>query len=208
MTEVLIVGKTNMGKQLCLGGIVLENRRPVRLLPSKGIGHPLDKPIFLGEVWDMTFNEVPASEITPPHTEDVRAIRGRRIRRYADKELLQKLASCIEARTVEPQELFDSRIRFTRNARGYVSPRHGLPQYSTGFWRFRLPLIRIAEDDGSRFWVFGERGKMLLDVKYVGLEEDVPEELAPGTLLRFSLAHGFPDDPQRRCFLQLSGWFL
>jgi hypothetical protein len=40
------------------------------------------------------------------------------------------------------------------------------------------------------------------------LEEEVPEEISPGTLLRFSLAHPFPDDPQKRCFLQLSGWFM
>lgn len=208
MAEVLIVGKTDMGKQLCLGGIVLDSRRSVRLLPSKGIGHPLDKPIFLGDVWDMNFIEVPKSEIIPPHTEDVRAISGRRVGRYSGRALLGKLADCIRAQTVEPQELFDSRIRFTRNARGYVSPRHGLPQYSTGFWRFRQPLLRIAEGDASRFWTFGERGRMLLDVKYVGLEQDVPEELPPGTLLRFSLAHPFPDDMQKRCFLQLSGWLL
>ncbi|MYD08726.1 MAG: hypothetical protein F4X02_01665 [Chloroflexi bacterium] len=208
MAQVLIVGKTLMGKQLCLGGIELGNRRSVRLLPSKGIGHPLDKPIYLGEIWDMTFREVPASEIIPPHTEDVRTIRGRRVRRYAGSALLQILAKHIEARTVEPQDLFDSRIRFTRSARGYVAPRHGLPQYSTGFWRFRLPLLRIPEGNESRYWVFSERGKILLDVKYVGLEEDVPEELSPGTLLRFSLAHAFPDDPQRRCFLQLSGWYM
>ncbi len=208
MAHVLIVGKTNMGKQLCLGGIVLENRRSVRLLPSKGIGHPLDKPIDLGDVWDMVFNEVPASEITAPHTEDVRAISGRRIGRYSGNELLKKLVDCITVRTIDPQELFDSHIRFTRNARGYISPRHSLPQYSTGFWRFRLPLLRIAEDDGSRFWVLSERGRIILDVKYVGLEEEVPEEISPGALLRFSLAHPFPDDPQKRCFLQLSGWFL
>lgn len=208
MAKVLIVGKTNMGGQLCLGGIVLENRRSVRLLPSKGIGHPLDKPIFLGEVWDMTFKEVPASEITAPHTEDVRAISGRRIGRYSGRELLANLVACVSVRTIQPQELFDSNIRFTRNARGYVSPRHGLPQFSTGFWRFRLPLLRIAEGDGHRFWVLSERGRMLLDVKYVGLEKEIPEELPPGTLLRFSLAHPFPDDTQKRCFLQLSGWFL
>ena len=207
MAEVLIVGKTNMGKQLCLGEIVLDSRRSVRLLPSKGIGHPLDKPIFLGAVWDMTLREVPTSEINPPHTEVIRAISGRRVRRFAGSALLHMLRNYIETRSVQPEELFDSHIRFTRSARGYVSPGHGLPSYSTGFWRFQQPLLHIAEDDGYRFWAFGTDGKMLLDGKYVGLEENVPEDLPPGTLLRFSLAHPFLDDPQRRCFLQLSGWF-
>lgn len=207
MARVLIVGKTKMGSQLCLGGIILENRRAVRLLPSRGLGHPPDKPIFLGEVWDMELSEVPASEITLPHTEDVRTIRGRRLRRYAGSELLDILHECVNAQTIHPTELFNSYIRLTKSARAYVEPAQGLPQYSTGFWRFRLPLLKVAADDVTRFWFFDD-GTMLLDVKYVGLEEEVPDILEPGTILRFSLAHPFADDPRNRCYLQLSGWFL
>ena len=84
----------------------------------------------------------------------------------------------------------------------------GLPPYSTGFWRFQKPLLRVAGDDAFRFWFFDDKGTMLLDVKYVGLEEEVPDVLEPGTLLRFSLAHPFLDDPRKHCYLQLSGWFL
>ncbi len=208
MAEVLIVGKTKMGKQLCLGGILLESLRSVRLLPSKGIGHPLDKPIFLGEVWDIELKEVPAAEITVPHTEDVRAIRGRRLGRHTGSNLLDILNDCISAQTIHPTELFDSHIRFTKNARGYVSPEDGLPQYSTGFWRFRSPLLNDTVDNDTRFWVVDDGATMLLDVKYVGLEAEVPGILAPGTLLRFSLAHPFADDANKRCYLQLSGWFL
>lgn len=197
-----------MGSQLCLGGILLDSRRSVRLLPSRGLGHPPDKPIHPGEVWDMELREVPAYEITAPHTEDVRAIRGRRIGRFSRSELLDKLEEYVDAQTVHPTELFDSHIRFSKSERGYVSPAHGLPRYSTGFWRFRLPLLKVTADDVARFWAFGDNGTMLLDVKYVGLEEEVPDVLEPGTLLRFSLAHPFLDDPHRRCYLQLSGWFL
>ena len=208
MAQVLIVGKTKMGRQLCLGGILLDSRRSVRLLPSSGLGHTLDKPIYLGEVWNMELRKVPASDITAPHTEDVRTIRGQRLGRYSRSELLDKLEECVNAQIVHPTELFDSHIRFSRSARGYVSPEDGLPQYSTGFWRFRLPLLKVTADDVTRFWAFGDNGTMLLDVKYVGLEEDVPDVLEPGTLLRFSLAHPFPDDSRNRCYLQLSGWFL
>lgn len=208
MARILIVGKTKMGSQLCLGGIILENRRAVRLLPSRGLGHPPDKPIFLGDVWDMELSEVPASEITLPHTEDVRTIRGRRLRRYVGSELLDILHECVNAQTIHPTELFNSYIWLTKSARGYVEPAQGLPQYSTGFWRFRKPLLRVSGDDATRFWYFDDDGSMLLDVKYVGLEENLPDLLEPGTLLRFSLAHPFADDRHRRCYLQLSGWFL
>ena len=207
-TRVLIVGKTKMGAQLCLGAIALENGRSLRLLPSSGIGHPPDKPIYLGEIWDMELREPPASETIAPHSEDARTIRGRRIGQYASSELLDKLNELVSAPTIHPTELFDSHIRFTRGERGYVSPAHGLPQYSTGFWRFRLPLLKVTADDVTRYWVFDDDGTMLLDVKYVGLAEAAPEVLAPGALLRFSLAHPFADDPEKRCFLQLSGWFL
>ncbi len=207
-TRVLIVGKTKMGEQLCLGAIALENGRGVRLLPSSGLGHSLDKPINLGEIWDMKLREAPPSEIQAPHTEDVRTIRGRRVGRYDRVELLDKLNELASAPTIHPTELFNSHIRFTRGERGYVSPTHGLPQYSTGFWRFRKPLLSVSGDDATRFWYFDDDGTMLLDVKYVGLDKDVPDMLAPGTMLRFSLAHPFADDPHRRCYLQLSGWFL
>ena len=208
MARVLIVGKTKMGRQLCLGGILLDSRRSVRLLPSRGLGHPPDKPIHLGEVWDMELREVPAYEITAPHTEDVRTIRGRRVGRYSRSELLDKLNEYVNAKTVHPTELFDSQIRFSKSARGYVSPEDGLPRYSTGFYRFGKPLLRVSGDDAFRFWFFDDKGTMLLDVKYVGMEEEVPDVLEPGTLLRFSLAHPFADDRHRRCYLQLSGWFL
>ncbi len=208
MAQVLIVGKTKMGSLLCLGGILLENRRAVRLLPSRGLGHPPDKPINLGEIWDMQLREVPASEIKAPHTEDVRTIRGRRLGRYSGYELLDILNECASAQTIHPAELFDNHIRFTKGARGYVSPAQGLPQYSTGFWRFRLPLLNMTADGVTRYWAFDDKGTMQLDVKYVGLEDEAPDLLEPGTILRFSLAHPFADDSQNRCFLQLSGWFL
>lgn len=197
-----------MGSLLCLGGIVLENRRAVRLLPSRGLGHPPDKPIYLGEIWDMQLREVPASEIKAPHTEDVRTIRGRRLRCCSGSELLDILNDCVSAQTIHPAELFDTHIRFTKSARGYVSPAQGLPQYSTGFWRFRLPLLNMTADGVTRYWAFDDKGTMQLDVKYVGLEDEAPDLLEPGTILRFSLAHPFADDSQNRCFLQLSGWFL
>ena len=187
---------------------MLDSRRSVRLLPSRGLGHAPDKPIYLGEVWDMELREVPASEITAPHTEDVRTIRGRRIRRYSYSELPDILNEYVDARIVHPTELFDSHVRFPKSARGYVSPDDGLPHYSTGFWRFRKPLLSVSGDDATRFWYFDDDGTMLLDVKYVGLDEEVPDMLEPGTMLRFSLAHPFADDPLKRCYLQLSGWFL
>ena len=208
MAQVLIVGKTKMGSLLCLGGILLENRRAVRLLPSRGLGHPPDKPIYLGEIWDMQLREVPASEIKAPHTEDVRTIRGRRLGRCSGSELLDILNEFASVQTIHPAELFDNLIRFTKGARGYVSPAQGLPQYSTGFWRFRLPLLNMTADGVTRYWAFDDKGTMQLDVKYVGLEDEAPDLLEPGTILRFSLAHPFADDPRNRCFLQLSGWFL
>lgn len=208
MPRVLIVGKTKMGRQLCLGGILLDSCRSVRLLPSRGLGHPLDKPICLGEIWDMELKEVPASEIKAPHTEDVRAIRGRRIGRFSHSELLYKLHKYVNAPTVHPTELFDSHIRFSKSARGYVSPEDGLPKYSTGFWRFRLPLLKVSADDQTRFWVFDDDSTMLLDVKHVGMEDEAPDVLEPGAMLRYSVAHPFAGDPHKRCYLQLSGWFL
>ncbi len=209
MVQVLIVAKTKMQTGICLGGLVLDDCRSVRLLPSQGHNHPkgerIDKLVHVGEVWDLTLKEMPNREIRPPHTEDIRVSRGRRIQKIPN--LRDFLLERVHAPFVHPEALFDRLIRFTQNRRGFVSPAGGLPPYSTGFWRFEKTLRKHRVDGKTRYIYPDDDANWTLDVPYVGFQKP-PDNIPAGILLRFSLARGFRNDPQKRCYLQLSGWFL
>ena len=207
MTQVLIVGKTRMGDGICLGGIVGGSNRSVRLLPRSGFNHPMDTDYELRDLWNLELKELPRSQKHAPHSEDVRVMNKVRIRKASPKELRDFIVNRVGASLVEPHKLFDGRIQFTRNRRGYITPKAKIPLYSTGFWRFEQALRLQHETNraGSAALRYVTADKSL-DVKYVGLEEPL-EVIPPGAILRFSLTHWFGDKPAG-FWLQLSGWFL
>lgn len=206
MVQVLIVAKTEMGKGVCLGGLVLNTDQSVRLLPwdPSRFSHSMDTPFNLGDIWDLELEEVPNKN--PPHLEDIR-IKGfqeRYIQTIPKSELKDFLLKRVDAPFVHPSALFDGLIRFKYNQRGYVSQAGGLPEYSTGFWRFKRPLHKLSSD--ARY-LYLDDDIPILDVIHKGFDE--PLGIIPsGALLRFSLARGYSDAQERRCHLQLSGWFL
>ena len=223
MERVLIVAKTKMNEGVCLGGLVL-NTHPhqhqrVRLLPpGRHNSHLMDTPFNLGDIWDLELED--ESDKNAPHTEDMR-IKGfqRYIQTIPKPELKDFLLNQIRVHAlpvhpselfpVHPSALFNGLIRFTYNRKGFVFPAGGLPGYSTGFWRFNQPLYKYIDEEGGNAvrYLYSDDDIRILDVKHIGFDEPlaiIPKE----TLLRFSLARGFSDDPQKRCYLQLSGWFL
>ena len=203
MTNVLIVGKTKMGYGVCLGGLVLDDFLSVRLIPETGVNHPFDTPFNIGDLWDLTYDEIPLSEKRKPHTEDV-ILKGQQ---YCGSMPMPNIIDLIETAfdvpIIRPSQLFESRIRFTRNNKGFIYKDYA-PQSSVGFWRLNKTLELYYEeydhhkrkpryrfDDGS------------FDVKYVEYPKS-PEKILPaGTILRFSLTQ----EKQNRFWLQLSGWF-
>ena len=214
MVQVLIVAKTKMGAGVCLGGLVLNTRRSVRLLSSSPDRYslPNNTPFNLGDIWDLRLMEVAKKQA--PHTEDI-IIRERYkyIRTMPMSELKDFLAKQTDPSFVHPEALFDRLIRFTWNKKGFVSPAGGLPPYSTGFWRFKGTFLLSHNKDRKPYYGYTRDSihdvslNISLDVPYVGLQEPL-ETISPGALLRFSLTRGFRNDPQKRCYLQLSGWFL
>ena len=67
--KVLIVAKTRMGKGACIGGIT-QDGESVRLIPADidvhdGAGQEYE----VGDLWEV--EATPASDITPPHVENI-----------------------------------------------------------------------------------------------------------------------------------------
>ena len=212
MVRVLIVGKTKKWDKTCVGGITIDNAQSIRLLTSNGDDHPKNTPYNLGDMWDMQLKAPRRNQIKKPHTENTLVLQDDHMETYSLSAVRKYVTEAIGAPLIEPKHLFDGLLRFTDNRKWYVSPSDGLPSYSTGFWRLqkalRLFWVTQNKERKSRYiYVDNEGGNPTFDVPYVGYQE--PLEVIPShTVLRFSLAQPFSNDKQKRCYLQLSGWFI
>lgn len=211
MPKVLIVGKTRMGPGVCLGGIVLTDYRSVRLLPQTGYSHPKNTPFNVGDIWNLDLQEISQCELTAPHTEDVKFIRSSLDKSLSMYKLKDRILRIADAPFIQPSEVFCGLLQFNQHKRGRVVPKHGVPVFSTGFWRFERALHSRQDDYGNiryRYYNSDESSgvddaEVKLDVKYVGYDDPI-DVIPPGAILRFSLSHFYRDG----FWLQLSGWFL
>lgn len=185
----------------CLGGLLPDSNRSVRLIPNGAACYPENTEHNVGQIWEIQFHE-PAT-ITPPHTEDIIVTNQRLLGMQPD------LRAFLQARVAphpgNPARLYNGMIRFTGAGSGYISADAGVPGYSTCYW---LPdrQLRRADD----YFVYRYENGRTVRFKYVGYQ-NVQELIPAGTLLRMSLARWWtPDnDPdfEQRCYVQLSGWF-
>lgn len=202
--NILIVAKTKMNSGVCIGGLVLETNRSVRLLPERGKNHGFDTHFNVGQIWEMEIRD--SDQFTPPHVEDVRIIRSRWI--GEQPHLTRFLMERLEPWRGGVGQLFDGKLGFTSSGTAYIAHRRGLPRQSTGFW---LP------DQNLNYTNINNKDRYLYDspssqhfIPYVGFEAPIPS-IEAGTLLRVSLARWWVapniSDDEERCYLQLSGWY-
>ncbi len=203
--KVLIVGKTRRGTGACVGGIT-EAGRSVRLIAADASSNERAGLQYeVGEVWELEF--VSASNLVPPHIEDVIVWAGTRLRHSAKME--RTILRFMPPVAGGPEKLFEGLLRATSAGALYVSKSTGIPPRSTMFWRPDKPLELDVSGKRIRYRYPTKHGGYTLT--FVGFQEPLPA-IEAGTLLRVSLAHWWrPEDhPERelRCFLQLSGWCL
>lgn len=213
MTRVVIVGKTIMKSQRCIGALGSDDSKSYRLLSSTGRNFPANTEFSLGQVWDVDLRA--ESNLICPHTENHRVIRQQHVRTLSMQELTEFVQDRICAPTVTPKQLFDGCMRFTSQSKALIYRYGTRPKYSTGFWRFDKTLYRRNnENEKVRYLYcvddvscdFGDED-LHLDVPYVGCD-DPPEFIPSGTLLRFSLSGEYRAGKYIGFWLQLSGWFL
>jgi hypothetical protein len=198
--NVLIVAKTRMNPGYCVGGLVLESNRHVRLLPQNGHNQPNDTPFSVGQVWDLHLENV--ADVESPHTEDVRIIKSTFLK--SQSKLASFLSNRVQIFPANPQYLFDGLLRFTGKDRAYICQRIGVPSYSTCFWLPDRPLVKTE----TRYQF--QHPSRNFEIAYVGAETAV-DIIPPNTLVRLSLARWWsPEDSdmEERCYLQLSGWYI
>jgi len=207
MERVLIVAKTHLGNDACVGGLALDTNRNVRLLRPGGLHQPENTPFEVGQIWEVDFR--PVSRVTPPHIEDVIVTEEQYIGQQPN--LRDFLLERVQPWHGGPEKLFDGML-VLEGLSGYISRRKGIPTCSVGFWlpdsslimtlKNNKPSYQIMDGNGSRF------GRSFA-IKYVGFAP--PKYRIPaGSLLRVSLARWWVQSEvnEERCYLQLSGWYL
>lgn len=206
--DVLIVSKTFMGSTFCVGGLVLESDRYVRLLDRNGFNQPLYAEFEIGDIWDLDFTDRKVLE--PPHIEDVIVSREKRLDRIDDISGLLISRRLIDWRG-HIDNLFDGLLDWTKGGKGYIPEKGKMPGKSVGFWIADKNLFRT--EYGSKVTFRYPNGPDHRSISFVGSQETVARVRA-GTVIRVSLSRIFPreEDPNsavsRGYYLQLSGWYL
>ena len=209
--RVLIVAKTRMRAGACIGAIT-EKGKSVRLIPFNA--DPRDganREYEVGDIWEISAEPVPESELIPPHIENIVVHEKRRLRTTENTEdLVSAIELLMPPKIGDPRELYDGLLKTTSSGSLYVPPRGDVPSYSPTFWRPDKPLVLEGEQQNPRYRYPTENGGCTLT--FVGLQRPPRATIPTGTLLRVSLAHWWKPrnapNVEERCYVQLSGWFL
>ena len=201
--EILITSKTHKGNAACVGGLILENNRLVRLLKPENWDHYADTNLNIGDVWDVQFTDRKDPE--PPHVEDIIVQNRKFVRNIGD--ITAYLLNCgVTIYRGAPSQIFDGYLGWTSKGGGYIGDRDNLPDNSVGFW---IPDKDLTLDGDGKHYNYPSSRFIVRRLPYVGFEpaiKIIPKE----TLVRVSLARWWkqPDvDIEERCYLQLSGWY-
>ena len=205
--ECVILSKTRMtGNSICVGAM-LTNGSMLRLLKRNGFNQDNDTEYNIGDVWDVDIiNKV---GLKYPHVEDVLVQRSKYLnRRIEDLSQYIQNRPNVQIWNGSADNLFDGLLEWTNGGSGYISENGEVSQYSVGFWISNRDL-KCNSFHGIRF-EYPNQGYGWRSLKYVGVEENVPDSISEGTLLRVSLARwwtGSEGGQEERCYLQLSGWY-
>jgi hypothetical protein len=207
--KVVIVAKTHSYENLwCVGALALSSNRSLRLLTRLGAHQPHDTPLEVGQIWEMSWRR--EYSIQPPHVEDVRVLEQRYIGlQTALRETLQRR---VQIWSGSPANLYDRRIVLNGTS-AYICKSAGLPGRSTGFWLPDQPLI-LRSTSGKPYYsieyeLSSNPSPLTLRIPYVGGEKPL-EQIPTQALIRVSLARWWKkyEEEEKKCYLQLSGWYL
>jgi hypothetical protein len=190
-----------MRNGVCCGGIDLSNGEFIRLHDHWGKPLTESAPFQIGDVYNMNYRE--AANARPiPHIEDKEILPTyEKERHLSTSELIEKIDRLVDVPNGGIETIFEGKLRRSTFAT-YISPDF-VPQFSVCFWRPDAPLIKSGFLGKTKYWFKG-----CYAINYVGFQE--PIDIIPvGTLLRMSLANWWSPDniTEKRCYLQLSGWF-
>jgi hypothetical protein len=200
--ETLIVSKTTWGTLYCVGGIVLQNNQPIRLLDRNGDYQPANTQFEIGDIWNINFQR--SRNISAPHYEDVLVQNSTFLRRQ-NNLVDYLLGKNIPIWRGNPTCLYDGLIQFSNSHKGYIPENGPFPNASVGFWIPANDLTLRWEYEKARY--IYQNGNTYYNLPFKGCTDPV-EIIEEGSLVRVSLAKIFrPENAPAGFYLQLSGWY-
>ncbi len=203
--NAVIVAKTKMGQNICVGAVDAESGALVRLIPRQGAEYHSWQE-FKADIGDLiTVSGSKAGTVDPPHVEDFLVSSWKATGKSA-KNLHNWITKHCVVWKGDRSKLFDGKLRFTSYGKGHVDRGDPLPAHSVGFWELPAPLT-LESGDKKRY---GMAGPLSISAPFVGLESP-PATVPKGAIVRVSLSRWWaPDgsDMPEACWLQISGVYL
>lgn len=202
--EVVIVGLTELGEGLCVGGIDIGNGRSLRVIAPDRTPWDTSDGWAVGQRYKMTYLLIPNCK--PPHVEDVLVLERELIAR--GRTNVEAAAALIRNWQGSLANCFDGCLCWEPTGAGYIAETN-IPGVSTGFWR---PSTDLKLDRFDSYWADGtafNRPGPKRKLKYKGIAP-APEVIPANALVRLSLSRWWtsPHSGTHGCWLQLSGVFV
>jgi hypothetical protein len=191
-----------MSRAFCIGAYDMDNHKNIRLLTSEGNNQPLDTHFEIGQIWNIDY--VQRDNIVRPHTEDILIEKIEFIENI--NNITDYLTKHVPIWRDEPSNIFNGKVNFPIGKAGFIEQRNASLDQSVGFWIPDKSLELTILEDKKHYLYFGEQVYSFPFVGAMGKVETIPR----GTLLRVSLTRWWSPNPnqfQKRCYCQLSGWF-
>ncbi|MFC2490746.1 MAG: hypothetical protein ACFNVK_11815 [Prevotella sp.] len=211
MDTVLIVSRTKMKEGVCVGAIIETTGESIRLHDERGANLAKDAEYQIGQEWEMDVQK-PWNSRPEPHLED-RQIRSPKYVNTVDMAMLVSSIKKSKCNIIHGgvQKLFDGALvsgcGSSKQQPMYINEKN-VPNHSVAFWIADKDLVmKVSTFNGQKkvYYVYDNTFK----ISYVGFQSALTI-IPQGTMIRMSLASWWkPDDAsEKRCYLQLSGWYL
>ena len=208
-TAVVIIAKTRMGQNLCIGAVRINQRqgRCLRLLPAQNTKYRSWSE-FKPAVGDVIKGRLtPCPQAEPPHTEDHILADGWTQAGHM-KSARHLVSKFCEVWKGGRDSLFDGTLRWSNAGGGRIPKGARLPDGSVGFWELPAPAKKELHNEKVKYRIHLGANSVL--VPFVGEErEQLPDVLPAGTIARMSLSRWWkpPGHDEDACWLQLSGYY-
>jgi len=201
--DIIVVSRTKMGgENICVGAFDVTNKRNIRLLTSEGANQTSDFSLNIGETFKVVYSNK-TSGITSPHTEDVL------LKSYNPIPSAPVLAEFKE--NCQPingiiTNTFNGLLS-KQNGNALSIGMAGIPDHSVCYWRTDAPLTLNTSFSNIKYDYTS--GIFRASIKFVGMQDPILT-IPNGTVVRLSLARWWspPEETEKRCYLQLSGWYI
>lgn len=203
---VLIVSRTKMKNGVCVGGIVEDTGELIRLHNERGGNLASDAPYEVGDRWQLLVEEA-WNRRDEPHVEDRATTPIARLGKVGNAGIIDYLTSHDLGNRFTHGRLRDTfeGCLQSENCKYFIGM-DKVSSFSTQFWFTDSELVLKSDPQSGKIYY----SDGVYKIPHVGFQDCVGR-IPKDTVIRLSLAN--PTDWEgrynpKRCYLQLSGWYL